>query len=158
MGESSTPTLAPVVKKVVVPLSAADAFELFTVKVHTWWPLDEGHSISGERAVACAIEGRAGGRIYETDDKGVEHIWGTVVSWDPPSSLSFTWHPGREASTAQSIEVRFVDMGGETAVELEHWGWEEAGTRAEDMRASYDTGWDFTLDRFVRASTGGSPQ
>jgi uncharacterized protein YndB with AHSA1/START domain len=148
MSESSSPTLAPVLKKVVVPLSGADAFELFTAGIATWWPLDKGHSISEEHSVSCAIEGRVGGRIFETDDEGDEHLWGTILDWDPPLSLRFTWHPGREASTAQQIQVRFEDLGEETSIELEHTGWEVLAERAEEIRTSYDTGWEFTLGRY----------
>jgi uncharacterized protein YndB with AHSA1/START domain len=156
MGEPST--LAPVVKKVVVPLDRAEAFELFTAKIHTWWPLDKGHSISEDHAASCAIEGRVGGRIFEVDNEGGEHLWGTVESWDPPSALSFTWHPGREASTAQHVEVSFESGNAETSVELRHWGWEVAGDRAEEMRSSYDTGWGFTLGRFVDRATQRDPE
>ena len=45
--------------------------------------------------------------------------------------------------------MRFATHGGGTRVELEHRGWERLGAEAAEARASYDTGWDHVLGRFV---------
>jgi uncharacterized protein YndB with AHSA1/START domain len=143
-----SPTLTPVVKKVVVPLPQEDAFELFTEKLATWWPLGT-HSVAEERAVTCVFEGFIDGRIYEIDDQNNEHDWGAVLVWDPPRSVVFDWFPGRDRSTAQQVEVTFTASDGETEVRLEHRGWETLGELGAERRTSYDTGWDFTLGQLV---------
>jgi uncharacterized protein YndB with AHSA1/START domain len=84
-------------------------------------------------------------RIYEIADDGSEHAWGTVVSWDPPSGLSFTWHPGREVSTAQHVELSFEPAAEGTTVRLVHSGWEKLGKDAEHARPGYDIGWDLVF-------------
>lgn len=133
--------------------SVEAAFRLFTEGVGRWWPLAT-HSVAEADAVACAIEGRVGGRFFERDRDGNEHLWGTVTAWEPPRRLAFTWHPGRAAEGAQSVEVRFSDAGGGmTLVELTHTGWEKLGEKAATVRESYEKGWDFVFGEcFAKAA------
>ena len=56
-----------------------------------------------------------------------------------------TWHPGREADTAQEVEVRFTEASGGTLVELEHRGWASLGAQAAEMREGYVGGWEHVL-------------
>jgi len=98
------------------------------------------------------MEGRAGGRIYETLDDGSQADWGTVVRWDPPASLAFTWHPGRSADTAQQVTVSFEAVAGGTRLDLVHRGWELLGERAQELRESYDSGWDYVLGKYLAQS------
>ena len=150
--ESGEP-LAPVRKTVRVKGSVDAAFRLFTDGIAKWWPLTT-HSVCQNDAVACAVEGRIGGRFFERDRSGKEHIWGTVTAWEPPDRVAFTWHPGRTADAAQAVEVRFSDAGaGMTLVELTHSGWERLGAKASTTRESYAKGWDFVLgERFASAA------
>jgi uncharacterized protein YndB with AHSA1/START domain len=138
----------PMVKNVVVPLDVPETFDLFTSRIATWWPLGT-HSVAKERAVTCRFEAGVGGRIYEVDDRGTERSWGAVRIWEPPERVVFSWHPGRDAATAQEVEVRFSAASGGTAVHLEHRNWESLGDEAREIRRNYDTGWDLTLNRFV---------
>jgi len=146
-------TIEPVRRSVEVGCSVAEAFHLFTDEIDTWWPLAT-HSVGEADAEACYFEGREGGRIYETHRDGSVHLWGTVTAWEPPARVVFTWHPGRDASTAQEVELRFSDRDGRTRVELEHRGWEVLGDRAAPTRDAYETGWVGVLDRFVAVSEG----
>lgn len=138
--------LAPLVKKVVVPVGVERAFEVFTAEMSAWWPLPS-HSV-GEDAREVRLEGAIGGRIVEYGDDGEIAIWGTVSDWDPPKSVSFTWHPGSDPQQAGQVTVTFTPVGGDTEVELVHSGWERRpdGIRA---RTGYDTGWDYVLGRYV---------
>ena len=88
-----------------------------------------------------------GGAVWEETTAGVRHVWGTILAWEPPARLVFTWHPGREASLAQEVEVGFAAVDGGTRVTLEHRGWEVLGPAAEETRGGYVTGWD---EVFVR--------
>jgi uncharacterized protein YndB with AHSA1/START domain len=135
----------------VVPLAVSDAFDLFTSGIASWWPL-KTHSIAEERAVVCRFESGVGGRIYEVDDGGREHLWGTVKVWEPPERVVIGWHPGRDAATAQEVEVLFSAEREGTSVELEHRKWETLGDAAEEIRSHYDSGWDTTLSRMVEGA------
>lgn len=151
-GAPRDPTgLPPVRASVIVRRSVDEAFRLFTEQIDTWWPLAT-HSVGRGRAVACRVEGRVGGRLYETLDDGSEAEWGEVLTWEPPRRLVFTWHPGRDRGTAQEVEVRFSPVDGGTRVDLEHRGWEAYGEGAAKARSEYESGWAHVLgERFVRA-------
>jgi hypothetical protein len=141
-------SVAPITKSVVVPRTPEDAFRLFTEAIATWWPLGGGHSIYGERSKSVALESRVGGRLYEVSTDGEEGLWGTVTVWEPPHRFVCTWHPGRNAETAQELEVRFLPEGEGTQVHLEHRDWE----RAPEKRRGYDEGWDIVLGRYAEAA------
>ncbi|HZJ71681.1 MAG TPA: hypothetical protein VFF36_12185, partial [Planctomycetota bacterium] len=79
--EPIAPYLEPVRKSVRVARPPAEAFAVFTGGLGRWWPLGT-YSIGQERAVACVMEGRAGGAIYETNDAGERSDWGRVVTWE----------------------------------------------------------------------------
>ena len=135
-------------KTVRVKASVEAAFRLFTAGINGWWPLAT-HSVCEEEDASCAVEGRVGGRFFERARDGKEHVWGTVTAWEPPVRVAFTWHPGRAAAGAQSVEVRFSDAGsGVTLVELTHTGWEKLGAQAVSVRERYETGWDFVLGEY----------
>ncbi len=131
-------------KSITVRCSVEDAFRVFTDEIGSWWPL-ASHSVGGSRARTCAMEGRVGGRLFERLDDGTEETWGTVTAWEPPLRLSYTWHPGRDETTAQEVEMRFSPAGDGTRVELEHRGWEKLGDEAEETAKGYDSGWDYVL-------------
>ncbi|MGY4768609.1 SRPBCC domain-containing protein [Kribbella sp. CWNU-51] len=139
--------LAPLVKKVVVPVGVERAFEVFTAEMSAWWPLPS-HSVGEDQAREVRLEGAVGGRIVEYGDDGEIATWGTVSDWDPPKSVSFTWHPGSDPQQAGQVTVTFTPVGDGTEVELVHSGWERRpdGVRA---RTGYDTGWDYVLGRYV---------
>jgi len=143
----------PLRKSITVRRTPPTAFRLFTQGIASWWPLTS-HSLSGADAASCTIEGRPGGRVFERTRLGRPLIWGHVLEWEPPRRLVFTWHPGREAGTAQEIEVSFRDVGdGATLVELEHRGWERIGAEAAGAREDYDRGWDHVLGEcYARAA------
>ncbi len=140
----------PVRKTVEVSCEPARAFQIFTDEMESWWPLAT-HSIGQEQSEACYFEGRNGGRIFETHNDGSIHLWGTVTVWEPPSRVIFAWHPGRDAATAQEVELRFESAGGGTRIELEHRGWEILGDEAEEIRDGYETGWVPVLARYVES-------
>jgi hypothetical protein len=143
-------TIVPVKKTIQVKLSVDDAFTLFTEKIHTWWPLDAAHSVGGEDTETCAIEGRVGGRVFETLKDGTEAVWGTVQVFDPPHVFATTWHPGNPSELATYLEVRFTAEGEGTLLELTHSGWEARGEDAQKFRDGYNSGWDFVLGEFEK--------
>ncbi|MCU1473017.1 SRPBCC domain-containing protein [Amnibacterium sp.] len=143
------PDLPPVRREVLVPAVPAIAFEVFTTRIGTWWPLAE-LSVHGDGSVAFVD-----GEIVETAADGRRAVWGTVTAWDPPDQVSFTWHPGRDAGVAGRVTVSFTERGDATLVVLEHAGW-GAYADAAAARAEYDHGWPMVLDRFRVATSAES--
>ncbi len=141
-------TVDPLVKNVAVGVSVEEAFRRFTAGVGEWWPLAT-HSIGQENAANCSLDGRVGGRLYEIQKDGTECIWGTVLRWEPPNAVAFSWHPDKTESLAGRVELEFEAVEGGTEVTLVHTGWERLGDEAEETRASYDSGWDFVLARYT---------
>src|SRR4051794_2331440 len=132
--------IEPVRKSIVVKRNQADAFRLFTEGMGTWWPL-RSHSVFDDNAETCIMDGRVGGRIIERSKTGEESVWGRILAWEPPDRVLFTFHPGR-AEGMQQVEVRFIEAGSCTRVELVHTGWEELGERGAEARREYHGGWE----------------
>ena len=150
---SQQTTEAAVRKSVTVARPVEEAFRLYTDGIATWWPL-ETHSVAEKDAETVVFEARERGRLYERAKNGQEHLWGTILVWDPPSRIVHTWHPGGGEETAQEVEIRFLPDGDGTRVELVHSGWKKLGERMEQKMANYEGGWDFVLGRFVETANG----
>jgi hypothetical protein len=140
--------IEPVRKQVRVGLPIEKAFELFTAGIASWWPL-LSHSVGGDQAETCFIEGWVGGRIVEVLKDGSQSEWGRVLVWDPDRQVSFHFYPGRMPDTAQEVTVTFSGIADGTLVELVHTGWETLREDALARREGYETGWDYVLARFV---------
>ena len=127
------------------------AFDVWTGRISTWWPLD--HTASGEAGLSVVLEGRQGGRIYERTPRGDEHDWGEVTTWEPPARLGYLWHLRQDRANPTEVEIRFVPLpGSRTRVEIEHRGWERLGDAGVAMRDRNNGGWASLLPHFVRAA------
>jgi uncharacterized protein YndB with AHSA1/START domain len=140
-------------KSLVVKCDQTRAFEVFTREIGTWWPLHE-YSIGNDEITEVVWEERVGGRIYERHADGGEGEWGRVVEWEPPARFLMSWYPGKDASTATELEVRFTPEGDGTRVDLEHRGWEIFAEEAQQTRDSYDNGWPTVLGYLERKLNG----
>jgi hypothetical protein len=130
-----------------VGCSAEHAFRVWTSRIDTWWPSD--HTVSGEAEVVV-LEGGVGGRIFERTSDGVEHDWGEVTLWDPPTQLAYLWHLGADRTAATEVEIRFVAQGAATTrIEIEHRGWEQLGKAADQWRDRNRVGWDTLLPHYL---------
>ena len=138
----------PLVKTITVPWPVERAFERFTKDIASWWPLDT-HSVFPDQASTVVMPERPGEDIVETSPDGETGVWGTMLAFEAPGRLHFTWHPGRGPETAQEVEVTFSAEGDGTRVELTHTGWDVLGGKAEETRSGYDSGWDFVLGRYT---------
>ena len=139
----STTATEAIVKTVVVDFAPAEAFELFTARIASWWPAGT-HSYGGDEVTDVILEPRVGGRLYEVTDTG-EQDWGSVLAWDPPARLLLDWQIGEARGT--QVEVTFEAEGPGSRVVLEHRGFEIA-----DARGRYAGGWEVVLATFVSAS------
>lgn len=127
------------------------AFTVWTDGISRWWPAD--HTVTGQ-AELVVLESGVGGRIYERTSDGVEHDWGEVTVWEPPSRLVYDWHIGRDRTAATEVEIRFVRQGASsTRIEIEHRRWEELGHGAGEQRVQNQKGWDSLLPHY-RAAIG----
>ena len=117
-------------KTVRVKAPVERAFSVFVERMETWWPAT--HHIGKVPFQAIFVEPRVGGKWYERNAAGDCCEWGTVLAWDPPHRVAFSWHvgPGHDQpewkfnpdlSQASELEIRFIPEGpGATLVELEH--------------------------------------
>ncbi len=140
-------TSAPILRSVTVSVDRHRAFSAFTDEIGAWWPT-RSHGILG---TACGLVAFEDGLLIERATDGQQFVWGEVLAWEPPHRLRFTWHPGRSADDASEIEVRFVDEGSATRVEIEHRGWERFGEEATARRRGYigPGTWGAVLEHFA---------
>jgi hypothetical protein len=130
-----------------VGCSAEHAFSVWTSRIGTWWPSD--HTVSGQ-ADLVVLQGGVGGRIFERTADGIEHDWGEVTLWKPPTQLAYLWHLGADRTAATEVEVRFVAQGAATTrIEIEHRGWERLGSAGDRLRDRNRAGWDALLPHFL---------
>lgn len=144
--------LPAVVVRATLAAGVEEAFSGWTEHIRLWWPVAE-YSVSGDGAI---VEFEAA-ELVETSEGDQMISWGSVVSWDPPTSLSISWHPGGSALQATDLVVAFAapapgEVGG-TQVTLTHAGWERLPD-PEAARADYEERWPRLLERFVRFMGG----
>jgi hypothetical protein len=152
---------AVVIKSLRVKASVERAFSVFVEQMETWWPAT--HHIVKEPFELIVVEPRVGGRWYERSASGAECDWGTVLGWDPPRSVRFSWHvgPGHDSpewvadmdmARASEVEVRFTPLQPDmTIVELVHSKLERHGEGWEQLRAIFDGpgAWVTILESFA---------
>lgn len=127
------------------------AFAVWTGGIGAWWPRD--HTVTGE-SVQVVLESGVGGRIFERTEDGVEHEWGEVTVWEPPSRLAYWWHLAQDRAEATEVDIRFRPTGGAaTRVEITHRGWEHLGARGPAARDRNTAGWESLLPHYLAALT-----
>jgi hypothetical protein len=133
-----------------VECSAEHAFTVWTSGIATWWPAD--HTVTGRGDITVVMQSGVGGRIYERTPDGIEHDWGQVTVWNPPTRLAYLWHLRRDRLDATEVEIQFSakDSGG-TRIEIEHRGWERLGSAAGPWRDQNRAGWQSLLPHFQAA-------
>ncbi len=158
---------AVVHKSVHVQAPIERAFSVFVEQMETWWPAS--HHIGKAPFEAIFVEPRVGGRWYERDIEGKQGEWGTVLAWDPPHRVVFSWHlgPGHDEpdwkfdpdmTKASEVEIRFTAQApGTTLVELTHSKLERHGEGYEQLRAIFDGpgAWGHILALYAQAATAG---
>ncbi len=141
----------PIRMAVRVGRPIADAFGLFTTRINSWWPL-ETHSFGIGRSPELILEPRIGRRFFERYADGEEHTNGTVLAWQPPELVAFTWQHDEWIAPTE-VHVRFVaEDSNLTRVELEHRGWERLGQVGVESREMYANGWPAVIARFLEAA------
>lgn len=159
-----------VIKTIHVKAPVARAFSVFVEQMETWWP--PTHHVGTTPFEAIFVEPRVGGRWYERNAAGEQCDWGTVLAWDPPRRVRFSWHvgPGHDQpgwvfdpdmSKASEVEIRFRAEGLDgTLVELEHSKIERHGEGAVQLREMFDGpgAWITILEKFAETVECAAPE
>ena len=157
---------AVVRKEVRVNVPIERAFSVFVEQMETWWPAT--HHIGKTPFETIFVEPRVGGRWFERDAEGHTTDWGTVLAWDPPNRVTFSWHlgPGHDQpdwvcdpdmAKASEVEIRFTsERPGTTLVQLEHSKLERHGEGYQKLREIFDGpgAWVSILEQFAKTANG----
>ena len=152
-----TDTQTAVRTSIVVDVPQDRAFTVFTDDISSWWSPD--HHILQAPLDTMVFEPRVGGRIYDVGTDGTECYWATVLAYEPPTRVVFSWNItlqwGIESDPTRvsEVEVCFVPDGEQrTRVDLEHRHLDRHGDGWEGMRdaVSSEGGWPQGLQRLAR--------
>jgi uncharacterized protein YndB with AHSA1/START domain len=149
----------PIRRNILVPIPPERAFELFTARMDTWWPVDQLSRATSEfeaedvKTERIEFPPRVGDEVLEDLSNGEKLAWGEVLVWDPPARFVLAWKPHPRPDPPTELEVRFAADGSGTRVELEHRGWERLGPQAAEAREGYAMGWELPLARFAEAAS-----
>ena len=142
-------------KSVIVTAPIAIAFEVFTARIESWWPMAT-HHIGDADCAAVVIEPRPGGRWYERGVDGVECVWGQVLVWEQDRRVVLVWQLSAQwkfdPTLHTEVDVRFTAIDDRTTrVDLEHRGLEAFGADAMAMREILGSpnGWNGMLEQFA---------
>jgi len=139
--------------RVGVPIDRA--FRVLTEKMGAWWPAT--HHIGKTPFTEVVVEPRAGGRWFERGSDGAECEWGTVLVYEPPKRVVFSWHLQKDwkfdpdMSRASEVCFEFVAEGPETTrLDFEHRHLERHGEDWEKIRDGVKEGWGAVLEPYAR--------
>ena len=149
-------TATSVRNEVVVNTPVDRAFAVFTEQMDRIKPRE--HNMLGVDIEETVFEPRPGGRIYDRGTDGSECEWATVLAYDPPHRVVFSWNISpywqieADPDKRSEVEVRFIAEDDQrTRVELEHRHLDRHGEGWEGVRdgvASPD-GWGLYLRRYA---------
>jgi uncharacterized protein YndB with AHSA1/START domain len=154
----STATETAVTTSIVVDVSQARAFTVFTEEIGTWW--DPTHHLLDAPYAGMVFEPRVGGNIVDKGTDGSECRWSRVLAYDPPERVVFSWDINlqweieTDLARTSEVEVRFIaEAPDRTRVELEHRNLDRHGDGWEQMRAAVgsDGGWPSGVKRYADA-------
>ena len=129
----------------------SQAFAAFTEQIDLWWP--RGHRRFAESRLQ--LEARVGGRFTERAAAGDEVRLGEVLVCEPPNHICYSWHPGAVDAPTR-VDVRFIDEGDRTRVEVTHSeGTADMGDAWPGRAALFQRGWDLVLPSYADFAAGG---
>jgi uncharacterized protein YndB with AHSA1/START domain len=135
------------------------AFKVFTEGIDTWWPRE--HYLGSGEMVEKVMEPRVGGKLYGREADGTRCSSGTVLVWDPPRHVAFSWdisldwEAQSDPDKASRVDVTFeAESPDRTAVTLVHSGFERHGPGWESMRDSVggEGGWPELVNAYSKAA------
>jgi uncharacterized protein YndB with AHSA1/START domain len=155
----------PIRETVSVQTDPQHAFDLFTLGMGTWWPVESYSRAVSEFAdedvevAELVFQPRMGGSILERLTDGRTLPWAEVIAWQPPQRVLLSWRPHSSPEPPTELEVTFsAGEGGRTSVAIEHRGWERL---SEGFRGGlyelYVRGWPSTLRLFAAVADEDGP-
>jgi uncharacterized protein YndB with AHSA1/START domain len=133
-------------KSVVLPLSPAASFELFTTHAGEWWPEDRRHTKDPESEIAI----ESTGRFFERSRAGVEVELGRVREWAPPHRLVLDFYVASGPDAPTDVTITFTAEGDATRVTVEHRPTQTSANIWEQRAARYAESWDKVLAALVK--------
>lgn len=115
------------------------------------------HNMLAVPIEATVLEQHVGGDVYDRGVDGSTCRWGRVLTFNPPSTIAFSWDIGpdwqvaTDLTHASEVEVTFTPDGEQrTRVTLVHRHLERHGAGWEAMRTGVDSedGWPLYLTRY----------
>ena len=101
------------------------AFDAFVGEIGAWWKPNGLFQTTPRAPGVLAFEPGEGGRLTETLANGKVFEIGRILTWEPPSLLVFSWRQANFPPELETeVEVRFVGLGAETRVSVEHRGFD----------------------------------
>jgi uncharacterized protein YndB with AHSA1/START domain len=108
-----------------VNATPARAFAAFTEEIGQWWRPNGLFQFTRRRDGVLSFEPGDNGRLIENYGDGTSFVIGDVRVWDPPRRLVVTWrHASFAPEQSTELHVRFEEVGGQTRVTVEHFGWD----------------------------------
>jgi uncharacterized protein YndB with AHSA1/START domain len=147
--------------EIVVEAPLDRAFRVFTEQFDRIKPRE--HNLLGVDIAETVLEPRAGGSIYDRGVDGSECHWATVLAFEPPDRIVFSWNiDGRwqiepDPERRSEVEVRFIaETPARTRVELDHRHLDRHGDGWEGARdgAGSPDGWPLYLRRYAEVLGG----
>lgn len=140
--------IAPLEFSFEVAAAPEHCFRTWTERIDRWWP--STHSESGDRGLTVVLEPRLGGRLYERTSAGVEHEWGEVTLWEPPSRFGYLWHIRRPRQQSTDVVISFAEAGpGKTRIDIRQEAWERVGADAPSWRDRNEGAWTSLFPHFL---------
>lgn len=147
----------PVRQSTTVKATREHTFQTFTERLAEWWPLDPFSFGGSARIATVTLDPRVGGEVVEHWEDGTARPWGTLLTWEPPESLSMTWNV---TGAPTEIGLHFTAVTHHvTRVDIEHRGWDrltqpqlEAACALPGGYAggAFHQGWSTILTAFAR--------
>ncbi len=141
--------------EVDVDASAEHAFRVFTEGIGTWWD-DDKHILQAPLA-EMVFEPHVGGHIIDRGTDGSECRWATVLVYEPPVRVCFSWNINlrwqieTDPERVSVVEITFTETTpGRTRVVLTHRHLDRHGDGWEGMRDAVGSGW--SLSGFAAAA------
>jgi uncharacterized protein YndB with AHSA1/START domain len=143
---TTQPNPTSVSTEVDVEASAKHAFRVFTEGIGTWWD-DDKHILQAPLA-EMIFEPYVGGHIIDRGTDGSECRWGTVLAWEPPVRVCFSWNITVQwqietnPERTSEVEITFIELSpARTRVVLTHRHLDRHGEGWEGMRDAVGSGW-----------------
>ena len=150
-------------RQIVVDAPIERAFAAFTERFGDFKPPE--HNLLGVPITETVFDPTVGGHITDRGADGSECAWATVLAYEPPTRVVFSWDISpqwtieTDRDKSSEVEVQFIaETPQRTRVELEHRHLDRHGPGWEAVRdgVAHDQGWPLYLDRYAALLTTGS--